>query len=190
MSAPVSYKVILIGDSGVGKSSLLLRYASDTYVSDFITTIGVEFRLKTLTINGIKVKLCIYDTAGQERFRSITTAYYRKADGIIIVYDVSDVQSFENIEEWIEDIDSYAPPHHVKLIIGNKTDIEYHAVSTERGKALADKHQALFTEASPKTAVNVNTAFLMMVNELLKRNIESNIIEEPIESTKSGCCYT
>ena len=116
-------KVLLIGDSGVGKTCLLLRFSDDTFTPNFITTIGIDFKIRTIELEGKKVKLQIWDTAGQERFRTITTAYYRGAMGILLVYDVTDEKSFENIRHWMRNIEQHASDSVNKMIIGNKCDM-------------------------------------------------------------------
>ena len=115
---------MIIGDSGVGKSCILLRFADDTYTDSFISTIGVDFKIRTVDLEGKVVKLQIWDTAGQERFRTITSSYYRGAHGIIIVYDVTDPDSFENVKSWMAEIDRFATEGVSKLLVGNKSDME------------------------------------------------------------------
>lgn len=117
------FKLLLIGDSGVGKSCLLLRFADDTYTESYISTIGVDFKIRTIDLDGKTIKLQIWDTAGQERFRTITSSYYRGAHGIIVVYDCTDQDTFNNVKQWLEEIDRYACDNVNKLLVGNKCDL-------------------------------------------------------------------
>lgn len=169
------FKLVLIGDSGVGKSCLLLRFADDNFTDSYISTIGVDFRFRTITIDDKTVKLQIWDTAGQERFRTITSAYYRGADGIIMVYDVTSLESFDHVEEWLSEVDRYANESTSKLLVGNKADlIEEKQVPEETAQGFAEKLQIPFLETSAKTATNVDTAFLTMAKELIKTKEASN----------------
>ena len=117
------FKLVLIGDSGTGKSCLLLRFADDAFTDSYITTIGVDFRFKTIPVEQKTVKLQIWDTAGQERFRTITSAYYRGADGIILVYDICDRESFLHVEEWLSEVNRYVSESTSKILLGNKCDL-------------------------------------------------------------------
>lgn len=126
--------MVLIGDTGVGKSCLLLRFADDTFTENYISTIGVDFRFRTVKIDKKTIKLQIWDTAGQERFRTITSAYYRGADGIIMVYDVTSEESFRHINDWLTEVNRYAAENTSKLIVGNKTDLPNKVITTERVK--------------------------------------------------------
>uniref|UniRef100_A0A0E0JK43 GTP-binding protein n=1 Tax=Oryza punctata TaxID=4537 RepID=A0A0E0JK43_ORYPU len=164
------FKLLLIGDSGVGKSCLLLRFADDSYLESYISTIGVDFKIRTVEQDGKTIKLQIWDTAGQERFRTITSSYYRGAHGIIVVYDVTDQESFNNVKQWLNEIDRYASENVNKLLVGNKCDLaENRVVSYEAGKALADEIGIPFLETSAKDATNVEKAFMTMAGEIKNR---------------------
>ena len=149
-----SPRFALVFVSGVGKSCLLLRFSDDQFTTSFITTIGIDFKIRTLELEGKRVKLQIWDTAGQERFRTITTAYYRGAMGILLVYDVTDLNSFENIRQWMRNIEQYASDGINKVLVGNKCDMDEskRAVPTSRGQALADEFGIRFFETSAKGA--------------------------------------
>ncbi|KAG4111203.1 hypothetical protein ERO13_D13G092900v2 [Gossypium hirsutum] len=141
-------KLLLIGDSGVGKSCLLLRFSDGSFTTSFITTIGIDFKIRTIELDGKRIKLQIWDTAGQERFRTITTAYYRGAMGILLVYDVTDESSFNNIRNWIRNIEQHASDNVNKVLVGNKADMDEskRAVPTSKGQALADEYGIKFFE--------------------------------------------
>ncbi|XP_063933922.1 ras-related protein Rab-1A-like [Zophobas morio] len=164
------FKLLLIGDSGVGKSCLLLRFADDTYSETYISTIGVDFKIKTIVLDGKTIKLQIWDTAGQERFRTITSSYYRGAHGIIIVYDVTDQTSFDNVHTWLKEINRYANENVNKLLIGTKNDLtSKKVVDYETAKDCADKLNITFMETSAKTATNLNEVFTTMAREIKNR---------------------
>jgi len=164
------FKILLIGDSGVGKSCLLLRFADDSWTDTHISTIGVDFKIKTLNIDGKTIKLQIWDTAGQERFRTITSSYYRGAQGIILVYDCTDQESFNNVKQWMGEIDRYACENVNKLLVGNKTDlVNEKVVDTNTAKAFADSMQIHFIETSAKNATNVEHCFFSMAREIKNR---------------------
>merc|ERR1711988_549048 len=164
------FKLLLIGDSGVGKSCLLLRFADDTYTESYISTIGVDFKIRTIEIDGKTIKLQIWDTAGQERFRTITSSYYRGAHGIIVVYDVTDLESFNNVKNWLHEIDRYAVEGVNKLLVGNKCDlISKKQVESTSAKEFAESLNIPFLETSAKTAVNVENAFIKMAKEIKER---------------------
>jgi len=164
------FKLVLIGDSGVGKSCLLLRFADDAFTESYISTIGVDFRFRTVIIGNKTVKLQIWDTAGQERFRTITSAYYRGADGIIMVYDVTSQDSFEHVNDWLKEVNRYASEGTCKLLVGNKCDrIADKVVTAEQAKEFSDDLGIHFLETSAKSAKNVEEAFLTMAGELIKQ---------------------
>eukprot|EP00756_Hemistasia_phaeocysticola_P021270 Hpha_TRINITY_DN15765_c1_g1::TRINITY_DN15765_c1_g1_i1::g.39500::m.39500/K07874/RAB1A; Ras-related protein Rab-1A len=195
------FKLLLIGDSGVGKSCLLLRFADDTYTESYISTIGVDFKIRTIELDGKTIKLQIWDTAGQERFRTITSSYYRGAHGIIIVYDVTDMETFNNVKTWLSEIEKYATDSVNKLLVGNKCDLVVKkAVDYNTAKDFADTLGIPFLETSAKNATNVEQAFMTMSSEI-KRRIQSNPDpglqrrgvnvgqgEKVAQKKKGGCC--
>jgi Ras-related protein Rab-8A len=198
-------KLLLIGDSGVGKSCLLLRFSDDSFTPSFITTIGIDFKIKTIELDGKRIKLQIWDTAGQERFRTITTAYYRGAMGILLVYDVIDAKSFDNIRNWIRNIEQHATENVNRILIGNKCDmVDKKAVDTPRGQSLADEYGIKFLETSAKNNINVEEAFITLARDIKKRLIDNgpdpnlakldprngNIVVSPTPkpSKTKGCC--
>jgi len=193
------FKLLLIGDSGVGKSCLLLRFADDTYTDSYISTIGVDFKIRTVDLDTKTIKLQIWDTAGQERFRTITSSYYRGAHGIIIVYDITDKESFDNVRQWLFEIDRYASENVCKLLVGNKSDLtNKRAVEYEQAKGFADELNVPFLETSAKNAANVEQAFLTMAAQI-KNKMQSQPAPQlkptlvigdtkPVAKESSGCC--
>lgn len=195
------FKLLLIGDSGVGKSSPLLRFTSDSF-DDLSPTIGVDFKLKLMTIGGKRLKLTIWDTAGQERFRTLTSSYYRGAQGIIFVYDVTRRETFTNLSEiWAKEVDLYSTNQDcIKMLVGNKVDRENERVVTKQeGIALARQLGCLFLECSAKTHVNVENCFEELVLKILdtpsllqdsasaaKKNIFKQNQEN--DTNSGGCC--
>ena len=164
------FKLLLIGDSGVGKSSLLLRFADNTFTESFISTIGVDFKIRTLNIGGANVKLQIWDTAGQERFRTITSSYYRGAHGIIIVYDVTNPDSFNNVQKWVQEIERYATDSVQKLLVGNKADlVSERKVDAADAKDFASQLGLDLLEASAKNATGVEEAFVRLSNAIKQK---------------------
>eukprot|EP00123_Amoebidium_parasiticum_P013157 comp21801_c0_seq7/m.31021 comp21801_c0_seq7/g.31021 ORF comp21801_c0_seq7/g.31021 comp21801_c0_seq7/m.31021 type:complete len:212 (-) comp21801_c0_seq7:25-660(-) len=164
------FKLLLIGDSGVGKTCVLFRFSDDSYNATFISTIGIDFKIRTIELDGKKIKLQIWDTAGQERFRTITTAYYRGAMGIMLVYDVTCEKSFENIRQWIRNIETHASEDVEKMILGNKCDMDdKREVAKERGEQLAAEYSVPFLETSAKNNINVEQAFTQMAQAIKKR---------------------
>lgn len=164
------FKILMVGDSGVGKSSLLLRFTDDTFTDNFISTIGVDFKIRTVNLDGKVIKMQIWDTAGQERFRTITSSYYRGAHGVILVYDVTDQVSFNNARQWLTEIERYACGNVVKLLVGNKSDlVSKRVVSTATGKEFADQFHLPFIEASAKDGSNVKQAFMTLVKEVYEK---------------------
>ncbi|XP_062427208.1 ras-related protein Rab-1A [Rhea pennata] len=194
------FKLLLIGDSGVGKSCLLLRFADDTYTESYISTIGVDFKIRTIELDGKTIKLQIWDTAGQERFRTITSSYYRGAHGIIVVYDVTDQESFNNVKQWLQEIDRYASENVNKLLVGNKCDLTTKkVVDYTTAKEFADSLGIPFLETSAKNATNVEQSFMTMAAEIKKRmgpgataggaeKSNVKIQSTPVKQSSGGCC--
>ena len=171
----------------MGKSSLMLRFADDKYKTEFISTIGIDFKIRTIEDrdDGKVIKLQIWDTAGQDRFRSITSTYYKGAHGIIVVYDVTDSKSFQNVQQWLNDIDRFASENVVKLLVGNKCDVTDHqrAVSTEQGKELARSLGIDFVETSAKTSTNVEKVFYDISAQVKKFRYKNTIKISPSDSS-------
>ena len=195
------FKILLIGNSSVGKSSILLRFSDNIFNESFLPTIGVDFKIKTFDIQGKTVKLQIWDTAGQERFKTITSSYYKGSNGIILTYDITDKQSFKDVENWLAEVEKYAKPDIVKLLVGNKSDLEsQRQVTKEEGQELADSLNVKFIETSAKNSVNIEGAFMTLSQEI--KNIvqlDSNTNPKPRENRRldeqgsstqknKGCC--
>jgi Ras-related protein Rab-1A len=163
------FKLLLIGNSSVGKTSILLRYVDDAFNTDFQTTIGVDFKLAELTRQDKLIKLQLWDTAGQDRFRNIVASYYRGANGIILVYDITNAESFHNIPKWMEESSSYLTQSVPKLLIGNKADLSsQRQVATADAQEFATQHGMLFLETSAKTNKNIKAAFETMADSMLE----------------------
>ena len=172
------FKLLVIGDSNVGKSSILSRFVDDTFTEDsreYSCTIGVDFFSKIVNINGKKVYLVIWDTAGQERFRSITSSYYRGADGVILVYDVCAMESFKNLDYWLEQIVFNSTNIEcVKVLMGNKIDKKDIMVSTSVGTDYARNNNLLFVETSSKHKMEIDAIFEELAEHLLQHNKTQN----------------
>ncbi|ODV61987.1 Rab family GTPase SEC4 [Ascoidea rubescens DSM 1968] len=175
-------KLLLVGDSGVGKSCLLLRFVEDKFNTSFITTIGIDFKIRTIEINGKRIKLQVWDTAGQERFRTITTAYYRGAMGIILVYDVTDERTFQNIKNWFATVNQHANDDSQLMLVANKCDeTETRVVTREQGESLAAELGIPFIEASAKSNENVDEIFFQLAG-LIQEKISSDLANDPSKS--------
>lgn len=180
------FKYIIIGDSGVGKSCLLLQFTDKRFEPLHDLTIGVEFGTRMVSIDGKNVKLQIWDTAGQESFRSITRSYYRGACGALLVYDVTRRETFQHLQGWLEDAKSNSHSAMTIMLIGNKSDLESkRQVSKEEGEQFAKKNGLVFMETSAKTAQNVDEAFLRTAT-IIYENVQKGTIELSVVSGKAG----
>jgi len=202
------FKVVLIGDSGVGKSNILARFTRDEFNLESKSTIGVEFATKSVPTDGKVIKAQIWDTAGQERYRAITSAYYRGAVGALLVYDISKRVTFENVERWLKELRDHADEHIVVMLVGNKADLRHlRTVTSDEAVSFAAKHNLASIETSALESTNVEQAFQKLLSEIytlmVKRQVaggpaygepaEPNIeISAPAQdgghSKKKGCC--
>ena len=188
------FKVLIIGNSSVGKSNILLRFSDNIFHDTFLPTIGVDFKIKTLNINDKTIKLNIWDTAGQERFKNITSTYYKGSQGVMLVYDVTDPESFKSIEMWLGEVSKHAGPNAVKLLIGNKCDMEEdRKVSKAQGEAYAREKGFKFLETSAKNKINIDESFMTLAKEIYaawpetdKKTADVKITRQ--EKKQSGCC--
>ena len=193
-----NFKFVVIGDTGAGKSSVLLRFADNAFQDSYMATVAVDFRHRTVTINGESCKLQIWDTSGQERYRTITSAYYRGADAIVMVYDVTNQESIRHINDWMAEVNRYAAPDTCKLLIGNKCDLEsQRVVPTATAKSFAEELNIPFIETSAKEGVNVDKAFIQLTEALVARKNgggakgdKSKVVklDKDDKSSKVACC--
>jgi len=206
------FKIVLIGDSGVGKSNLLSRFTKNEFNLESKTTIGVEFATKSIISDNKVIKAQIWDTAGQERYRAITNAYYRGAVGALLVYDITKPSTFDNVEKWLKELREHAEPHIVVMLVGNKSDLKnLRAVKQEDASAFAEKHRLAFMETSALESSNVELAFQTIITEIYKLLNRKSIVgdgayenetrvgqgenikigdtqQSPPITKKSGCC--
>lgn len=169
------WKVVLVGDSGVGKTNLLSRFTRNEFNAESKTTIGVEFATRNVQIRGKTVRAQIWDTAGQERYRAITSVYYRGAVGALVLYDITKPATFENLDKWISELKEHADPCVCIMIVGNKTDLRsQRVVSTEDGRLLAEKYRYSFIETSALDASNVGEAFNNLLVDIFNIQTEAD----------------
>ncbi|XP_077102160.1 RAB3D, member RAS oncogene family, a [Siphateles boraxobius] len=195
------FKLLIIGNSSVGKTSFLFRYADDSFTSAFVSTVGIDFKVKTVYRNEKRVKLQIWDTAGQERYRTITTAYYRGAMGFLLMYDITNLESFYAVQDWATQIKTYSWDNAQVILVGNKCDLEDdRLVAREDGQRLANELGFQFFEASAKDNINVKQVFERLVDIICDKmnesldgdpNILTNhkgpILQETPPDGQSGC---
>ncbi|XP_026211578.1 ras-related protein Rab-15-like [Anabas testudineus] len=170
-------RLLMLGDSGVGKTCMLRRFTESEFDPSHISTIGVDFKMKTLEIDGVKVRVQIWDTAGQERYQTITKQYYRRAQGIVFVYDITSEPSFQHIAKWASDVDEYAPDKVQRILIGNKSDEELmRQVTKDQGNKLAESFGMEFFETSASTSSNISESFTRLTELVLqahKRDVDN-----------------
>lgn len=195
-------KILTLGECGVGKTSIILRYVENRFNKNHLITIGLDFKVKTIKVQDKSIKIKIWDTAGQERFKSISCHYYRGTDGIMLVYDIGDRNSFEKVSSWITQIHKETTSEVVCVLIGNKIDLPAteRQVTTEEGKALADEFGLDFYETSAFKNQNVNESFNDLIWKILKTKeirsprptiLKSNnvhLLEKKIDHSKGVCC--
>lgn len=168
------FKLLIIGNSSVGKTSFLFRYADDSFTSAFVSTVGIDFKVKTVFRNDKRVKLQIWDTAGQERYRTITTAYYRGAMGFILMYDITNEESFNAVQDWVTQIKTYSWDNAQVVLVGNKSDMQNErVVAYERGKQFAEHLGLEFFETSAKENINVKQVFDSLVDKICNKMSEN-----------------
>jgi len=178
-SYDVFIKMILIGDSSVGKSCLIERYTENTFAKSHLATIGIDFKIKMIELDGKRVKLQILDTAGQERFKTITTTYYKGVQGAILVYDISDERTFKNVQEWITNVRANATKGTCILLVGNKCDLtDQRLVETSQGETVAKELGVPFLEASAKNGTNVEQIFIDLTRNILGKCGDKNTVKK------------
>ena len=166
----ITFKILTIGESGVGKTCVLRRFVENKFLKNHLATIGIDFKTKTLNINNQEIKLKIWDTAGQERFRNITTQYYKGADGIVLVYDVTDEASYEKIRDWMEQILSNTQQEEIGLVLlGNKCDMDPRSVTEEMGKKMAEELKINYFETSALNGQGIKEAFEQLTRDIMKK---------------------
>ncbi|KAJ4939028.1 hypothetical protein JOQ06_028491 [Pogonophryne albipinna] len=193
----VLFRLLMLGDSGVGKTCMLRRFTESEFDPSHISTIGVDFKMKTLELDGMRVRVQIWDTAGQERYQTITKQYYRRAQGIIFVYDITSESSFQHLMKWAGDVDEFAPDKVQRVLIGNKSDDELsRQVTKDQGSKLAETYGMEFFETSASTSSNISEAFTRLTELVLQAHqrdvdnllgalddyLDKNALEEENES--------
>ena len=197
----IKIKIMLLGESQIGKTSFIQRYVKNNFNLSYITTVGIDFQLKQIKMNNKSIKLQIWDTAGQERFKNITKSYFHSSDGFIVGYDITSRLSFTNVSTWLKEINENAPEEIQKILIGNKCDLNEREVTTEEGQKLAEENGMKFFETSAKNDINVKETFEAITKDILdvqykvegdgNRNslvIDTKTEKKKDEEKKKGCC--
>ena len=189
---PPLYKILLLGDSTVGKTCFLLRYTDDTFLDLHMATIGLDYRLKTMILDDQRiVKVQLWDTAGQDKFRAITRNYYKGARGIILIYDITNIKSYDNIKKWINEIKEEISEQVTIVLIGNKIDNEgERKISKEQGEKLANDYNVAFFETSAKTGQGINESVFYLVQKIVDADPETKKRGKnlKIKTKKKNCC--
>jgi small GTP-binding protein len=202
-------KIVLVGDPEVGKSSLLSRFCDDIFVEDLAATVGIDFRIQTIVLSGKRIKVQVWDPSGEERFNAVTDVYYRGVQGALIVYDVTNVGSFDNVKNWIQKLTDKGPEGMEKMVIGNKCDIgnlgrfrdfgdigentnpaqSERVVTEEMGESLARQNGMSYVETSAKTKLNVDKCFIGLIQQIVKKETKRATCTTPLlKSKRSSCC--
>ena len=166
------FKILLIGDNAVGKSSLLLRFAENTFTDTLISSIGGDFKERFLDVDGTRVKLQLWDTAGQERFRTITSSYYRGSQGVIVMFDLTKEDTFKNVIKWLAELERYAAEDVRRILVGNKCDLPNRQVQTKDALELAERLGLEYVETSAKEHTNVDQVFMTLAKNIKDRNMD------------------
>jgi len=193
MSSPYSYKFIIIGSSGVGKTAIMKRLVDNTYSTDSQSTIGVEFDSTSIEVDGQSIKLQIWDTAGQERFRSIAKAYFRNAVGVILVFDITERKTFDDVNVWLNDVHSLCDANAVVMLVGNKSDMKAtRIVSMSEAENFASHHQISYLETSARLGDNIKDAFIRVATAIYRKDKKgpqnSPGAMQATGNTQKGCC--
>ena len=191
----VKYKIMVLGESKVGKTSLIKRYTKDQFGGVYLTTVGMDFQDKIIEIEDKKVRLQVWDTAGQERFRNVTKSYFQSSQGLVLVYDITDRESFENINFWMENVKKNAPENVKLILVGNKYDLaNERKVTIEDGENKARNYNIKFFESSAKDGTNVNELFFYLANEIYQdektkgKDNKKTVQLDSKKKGKKGCC--
>ena len=186
-------KVLLIGESGVGKTCILQKFSKGDFLVNHLTTIAIDFKMKVVEVDGVKLKMQIWDTAGQERFDTLTTSFFKSAQGIMVCYSLTDENSFQSVNKWMKQIRNYAPKDVKVVLLGNKSDLQSERkVDTQTASEVAQQFGAGFYEVSAFNGDNIEEAFLKLARDILTTLKEQSQVHNPnldfLEQNKSGCC--